>query len=146
MLLVAFWNLDTELSRFASVFDGLEATRHSLRDAPAVIKPPDEVGADGTVVVVVVVDGGVTTGTVVVVVGGFDGEPPDGEPPEGEPDEGAPDEGDPDDVESVDTVVVVTGTVVVVEVVGVIPVPEERTGKSAMMERVGPTFLPNSVS
>jgi hypothetical protein len=65
VLFVAFWKLLIEAWSPASVLLASVATKHSLRDGPAVISPPVAAGVEGAAVVVVVVGG-----TVVVVVGG----------------------------------------------------------------------------
>jgi hypothetical protein len=117
------------------------ATKHSLRDGPAVISPLDVEGAAGTVVVVVGADAGTVvvvvgadTGTVVVVVG--------------------PLVVDVVDVDvfvagAVAVVVVVVGAIVVdVVAMDVVVVGALGTGtvKGAMMLIGRPTFFPNSVS
>jgi hypothetical protein len=135
VLFVAFWKLLIEAWSAAEVL-APAGTKHSLRDGPAVISPPEVEGVDGTVVVVVdvaVVAGALVGAAVVVVVVPVD-----------------PDPVEPDPVAVMAAVVPRTGVVVDVvtlltpPIVPTVPPDPVETVAGAMTGR--PTFFPSSVA
>jgi hypothetical protein len=137
VLLVAFWKELIEAWSAASEL-APDGTKHSLREEPAVINPPEDEDEDVDGAVVVVVGAGVVVvvvGVVVVV------EPPPVEPPPVEPPPVEP------PVEPPPVEVGVVGIVVDVVDVVVVVLPEPDVGTVNGVVLTGrPTFFPSSVS